>query len=280
MGASIAWEAPVPETRVPIITLTTDFGISDHYVSQIKGVILSQISQVNLVDVSHDIPAHDIVSAAFTIRATCHVFPPRTVHLVVVDPGVGTERRPIAVASSNHYFVGPDNGVFTLVYESDPNCRVYHITADHYFRENPSPTFHGRDIFAPVAGQLARGIGVENFGDPIEDPVKIDLPRPKVTGEGRVSATIIQVDRFGNLVTNVTQSALNALLQKTGKSRVKGSGNLAAVTETRKTYGEGAAGTPFFLFNSNNHLEIASRDARASEILQIEAGDRVEVDLA
>src|SRR5262245_9074762 len=142
------------EPRLPIITLTTDFGTADSCVAEMKGVILSQTTNVQIVDATHEIPAHDITAAAYFVRAISAVYPPRTVHLVVVDPGVGTERRPIAVSSANQLFVGPDNGVFTLLYEPDVFSKAVHITAEHYYlRTEPSPTFHGRDVFAPVAAQ-------------------------------------------------------------------------------------------------------------------------------
>lgn len=269
----------MPEQRIPIITLTTDFGSADHYVSSIKAAILSVTTNVHLVDVTHDVPAHDVVAGGFTLRAAYPAFPPRTIHLVVVDPGVGTERRPIIVSADNHYFVGPDNGIFSGLYESDPAARIIHITAAHYLRENPSPTFHGRDVFSPVAAQMSRGLGMENFGDFIEDPVRVDLPRPKVTPEGHLKATVILIDRFGNAVTNVTRGALEALMQKLGRSRIHGGTPRAAVTELRRTYADGPSGSVFFLFNSSDHLEIAASQGRASDLLGLKPGDAVEVNL-
>lgn len=264
---------------MPIITLTTDFGTSDHYVSSIKAAILSVTSYVQIVDVTHEIPAHDILAAAFTLRDAYRIFPSRTVHVVVVDPGVGTARKPIVVSADNHYFVGPDNGVFTQVYDLDPNFKVYEITASHYMRENPSPTFHGRDIFAPSAAQLSKGIDIENFGDPVPEPVKIEVPRPKVTAEGQIRAIVIHVDRFGNLVTNVTQPALENLMQKLGKSKIRGAGKAAPAGELRAAYGEAAEGGACLLFNSSGYLEIAANKARASELLGLGPGDQAELEL-
>jgi S-adenosylmethionine hydrolase len=269
----------LPETHIPVLTLTTDFGTADHYAAQLKGAIFSVASQIHVVDITHEVPAHDIVGAAFTIRDAAPTFPTRSVHVVVVDPGVGTDRRAIAVSAMEHYFVGPDNGVFSLLYEADPAYKVYHITAGHYMKENASPTFHGRDIFAPAAAHLARGVGIENFGAILDDPVKVDLPRPKVTSEGRVIATIIHVDRFGNLITNVTRGAMDALMKKTGKTGVKGAGGAASIAGLRKTYAEGDAGSPFLLFNSSNHLEVATLESRAADALNLKAGDTVEMDL-
>jgi len=264
---------------MPIITLTTDFGTADHYVSSVKAAILSVTSHVQIVDVTHEVPAHDLISAGFIVKDAYRAFPPRTVHIVVVDPGVGMARKPIVVASDNHYFVGPDNGVFSQVYDLDPTFKVHEITATHYMRENPSPTFHGRDIFAPSAAQLARGIELENFGDQVTDPVKIEIPRPKVTAEGQIRATVIRVDRFGNLVTNVTQSALANLMQKLSKPNVRGAGKAASASELHATYGEAPEGGACLLYNSAGYLEIAANKARASEALGLKAGDPLELEL-
>lgn len=267
------------ETRRPIITLTTDFGTADHYVSSMKAAILEVYSDVQIVDITHELPVHDIVSAAFTLREATRLFPTRTVHVAVVDPGVGTARRPIAVSSDNQYFVGPDNGIFSQIYEADVNHHVYHITATHYMRENPHPTFHGRDIFAPSAAQLARGIDIENFGELVEDPVKVEQAKPKVTADGQIKATVVHVDRFGNLITGISQGAMQTLMERLGKTKLKGAGKAAGATELRKTYGDVPKGSPVLIFNSSNHLELAANQARACDLLGLKAGDLVELQL-
>ncbi|HZE89188.1 MAG TPA: SAM-dependent chlorinase/fluorinase [Verrucomicrobiae bacterium] len=265
------------ESRVPIITLTTDFGNTDHYVASIKGAILSAMTSVQIVDVTHDVPPHDIAAAAQIVKDVFPAFPPRTVHVVVVDPGVGTARRPVIVSSDNQYFVGPDNGVFTLIYESEQFTGAVHVTATHYMTPDPSATFHGRDVFAPVAAQLARGLGMENFGDPIEDAVRVDLPKPRVTPEGMVKATVIQIDRFGNVITNLSRASLDALMTKLGRTGLRGGVGGTAITETRATYADGSSGSPFFLFNSSSRLEIAAHEARACDMLSLKRGDSVDV---
>lgn len=267
------------ETRMPIITLTTDFGLTDHYVASIKGAILEATTQVQIVDITHDIPPHDILAAAQVIRDVARSFPPRTVHLVVVDPGVGTARRPIIASAENQYFLGPDNGVFSLIFESSDFSGAVHVTATHYMKPDPSPTFHGRDIFAPVAAQLARGLGMENFGEAIEDAVRIEPPRPKVTAEGLIRATVLRIDRFGNVITNLSRASIDALLQKFGKSQLRGGVGAAAIAEMRNTYAEGPGGTAFFLFNSTGQLEIAAHEARASDLLKLKAGDALDIHL-
>jgi S-adenosylmethionine hydrolase len=269
----------VPETRRSIVTLTTDFGTADHFVSSMKAAILDVYPDVQIVDITHEIPAHDIVSAAFTLREATRIFPNRTVHLAVVDPGVGTARRPIAVSADNQYFIGPDNGIFSQIYEADPDFHVYHITATHYMRENPHPTFHGRDIFAPSAAQLARGNDIENFGPPVEDPVKVEQAKPKVTADGQIKATVVHIDRFGNLVTGISQGALANLMKKLSKTQIKGTGKAAGATELHKTYGDVQKGSAVLLFNSSNHLELAANQGRACDLLGLKTGDLVELQL-
>lgn len=269
----------MPETRLPIVTLTTDFGTSDHYVAAVKAAILTVSTQIAIVDVTHEIPAHDVLAAGWVLRNAYSCFPKWTVHLAVVDPGVGTSRRPILVVTDNYYFVGPDNGIFTFVLEAEPPSRVIELTAAHYFRSGVSPTFHARDIFAPVAANLARGIESSNFGDPVDDITRVDLPRPKVTQEGAIRATVAHIDRFGNIILNVTRSSMESMLQ-----RMKASGFTATVGSTRvaqifKTYGEAPAASPFLLYNSSNFLEIAANQASACDLLGCRAGDVVELTL-
>ena len=156
-----------------MITLLTDFGLADYFVGAVKGVILSIHSNARLIDLSHEVPPHDIQFAAFTLAACARDFPANTVHLVVVDPGVGSERRPIVVEAADQLFVGPDNGVFTHIYHRDSKARVFHATQAEFFRSEPSNTFHGRDIFAPLAAHLDRGLSVESVGPAITDYIRL-----------------------------------------------------------------------------------------------------------
>ncbi len=168
----------------PIITLTTDFGTSDHLVGTMKGVILNINPAARLVDLQHHVAPFDVLDGALTIGAAWQYFPPRTIHLVIVDPGVGTERRPLLVTAAQHYFIAPDNGVLSMVYERDPARPVRHITASHNFLDPVSPTFHGRDVFAPVAGWLSKGWQTESFGESITNFVRFSVPKPKPNGSG------------------------------------------------------------------------------------------------
>lgn len=192
-----------------IITLLTDFGIADHYVGVMKGAILFVNLDTKIVDITHEIPSHDIEVGAFTLFAAHQTFPAGTVHIAVVDPGVGSARRPIAVAGGDHFFVGPDNGLFTYIYDYKPGARVFHLTNENYFRPRVSATFHGRDVFAPVAGALAKGVALETLGEEITDYVRLERLRPKRRDDGALEASIIHIDRFGNCITNITRNDLS-----------------------------------------------------------------------
>src|SRR5262245_14904204 len=195
-----------------MITLLTDFGLGDYFVPAVKGVILTINPKASIIDITHDLAAHDIQAAAFTLGACYHNFPSGTVHVVVVDPGVGSPRRAIVAAAGGYFFVGPDNGVFSFVYARESNPRVFHITNDRYFSRTVSATFHGRDVFAPVAAHIARGARLEEIGAEVEDYVRFEIPRPRpgwIETRGVIEGRIIHIDRFGNCVTNFTEAELN-----------------------------------------------------------------------
>jgi S-adenosylmethionine hydrolase len=185
-----------------MITLLTDFGAADYFVPAVKGAILTIDSQALIVDITHEIIEHDIESAAFTLGACYRDFPAGTIHIAVVDPGVGSARRPIVIEAGGQLFVGPDNGIFSYIYTREPKLRVFHLNRSDLFRHPVSPTFHGRDIFAPVAAHLSKGMKPENLGDEIYDFVRFDLTEPQPLSFGRVRGCLIQVDRFGNCITN------------------------------------------------------------------------------
>jgi S-adenosylmethionine hydrolase len=197
-----------------MITLLTDFGLADYFVPAVKGVILTLTPTVQLVDLTHDIPAQDIQSGAFTLGACYRNFPPGTIHLAVVDPGVGSTRRVIVVQAGPYSLVGPDNGLFSFVYLNEPAVRVYHANQPEFFRTQagaaaPSPTFHGRDVFAPLAAWLARGVHPASFGPEIHDYIRLALPHPQLEpATGRLVGRVIHRDRFGNCITNLTEGEL------------------------------------------------------------------------
>jgi len=257
-----------------LLTLTTDFGMRDAYVPTMKGVILDTCSGARLVDVTHEIAPQDVMEAAFVLRETVPHFPPETVHLVVVDPGVGTERRPVALRADNHWYVGPDNGLFPLILNEEPPDELVALDEPSRWRTpEPSETFHGRDIFAPVAAHLAAGRSLREVGSPIDalKPMHWALP---IADEEGVQGWIVHVDRFGNCITNVSRS----LFEEYSRGRpVKGYVGSAILEGTRATYGDAEDGEPLMLFGSSGHLEIAVNGGSAAELLGIEKGASVDV---
>lgn len=191
-----------------MITLLTDFGTADYFVPAVKGVILSINPQTQIIDLTHEIPAHDIEFGAFTLSACYQNFPDGTIHVAVVDPGVGSARRAIVVDAGKYFFVGPDNGVFGYVYAKEPQVRVFHATNEEFFRRPTSPTFHGRDVFAPLAAYLSSGLSPESVGPEIEDYVRLDLALPTVNAN-EIRGSVIHIDHFGNCITNLTEKELS-----------------------------------------------------------------------
>ena len=189
-----------------MITLLTDFGTADYFVPAVKGVILTLHPPAHIVDLTHDIAPQDVWAGAFTLGACYRTFPRGTIHLAVVDPGVGSARRPIVVAAGGHLFVGPDNGLFSYVYAREAQTRVYHATRTEFFRPQPSATFHGRDVFAPLAAWLARGVHPASFGPEIDDYARFEIPQPLIESHTNViTGEVIHVDRYGNCITNLTE---------------------------------------------------------------------------
>jgi S-adenosyl-L-methionine hydrolase (adenosine-forming) len=259
----------------PIITLTTDFGTNDHFVGAVKGVILDIVPEAAIVDISHAIQAYDVLDGALVISQTYSYFPAGTVHMVVVDPGVGTTRRPIIASSDGYHFVAPDNGVLSMVYAKEERMHVRHVTSDHYFRQPVSNTFHGRDVFAPVAAYLAKMVDSHKFGEEIEDYVRFAAPRPKPVAENRLRAVVLKVDRFGNLITNVTPEDAPALFAgKVGFKIVVGSKEITAI---RTAYAEGTPGEVFAILGSMGYLEIVANRAAAAQITGAGKGSEVSV---
>ncbi|PWT88974.1 MAG: hypothetical protein C5B54_09700 [Acidobacteria bacterium] len=266
-------------TRVPTITLLTDFGTRDHFVASMKGVIYEINPQVNIIDISHDIAAHDIVEAGFLLRACYSYFPARTVHVVVVDPTVGSTRRPIMVATDNYYFIAPDNGVLSLIYEADQVSTVVEINAEHYRLPEVSNTFHGRDIFAPAAAWLCKGTDILNFGEPIEDYVKMPLPKPKQISEGLIKGNVLHVDRFGNCITNIRREDYEAARAKTPGDTFKVLVAKQEIAGLKKFYSEVQKGELLALFGSTNYLEIAQYQGSAAKTLGVNRGAEVGIQL-
>ncbi|HYP02224.1 MAG TPA: SAM-dependent chlorinase/fluorinase [Pyrinomonadaceae bacterium] len=262
-----------------IITLLTDFGTADYFAGALRGAILSVNPQAHVADITHEIPAHDIEAGAFTLLAAYSSFPPQTIHLAVVDPGVGSARRPLLVAAREHFFVGPDNGLFSYVCEREPGVRVYQLTNEKFFRMQVSATFHGRDIFAPVAGALSKKVSPEEFGELVEDYVRLAplAPVREHDASAAWSAKIIHIDRFGNLITNITRRELaGAEFQQGARLDVGG----RAINSFRSFYAEettAAASELFAIWGSAGFLEIAADRASAARLLRAERGQAVRV---
>ncbi len=248
-----------------VITLTTDFGLADPFAGVMKGVILNLAPKAQIIDITHQIEPQNIRQAALTLESAHSYFPKNTVHLVVVDPGVGSERRPIAVKTRTATFLGPDNGVLTSVMA--PSSRVYELTKTKYFLESPSSTFHGRDVFAPAAAWVAVGTPLSRMGRKIDDPHILKFPQPAVH-ENTITGEIISIDRFGNLISNITSELLDPsqtepLTLLIGRHRIRG---------LKAHYSQLKPGEVGCLINSWGRLEVFCREGNAKNKLKCRVG--------
>ena len=257
-------------TKPSVITLLTDFGTADYFVAAVKGVLLTSNPLTPIVDITHEIPPQDIEAGAFTLLACYRDFPKGTIHVAVVDPGVGSARRAIVVKAGGHYFIGPDNGVFSYVLDNEPDHKVFQITKSKYFREEASSTFHGRDVFAPVAAALADGVKPSKFGPRIEDAVRL-APLAPVKEDGNLTGRIINIDHFGNCVTNLTHSDIADFAQV--RLRVNG----RDVEAFRQFYADedGSENQIFSIWGSAGFLELSVNGGSAAELLQAKRGDQI-----
>jgi hypothetical protein len=259
-----------------MITLITDFGTKDHYVGTMKGVILKINPDVQIVDICHQIAPYDVFEAAYALLQSYRFFPKDTIHLVVVDPGVGTARRPILVRAGNYRFVAPDNGVLSLLFTREENARVWHITADHYFLNPVSNTFHGRDIFAPVAGWLSKGVEEEKFGDPITDYTKLSSPKPKRVSENLIKGMTLKVDSFGNLITNLGPEDVPELFSE-NPPPFRIIINQQEITRLNLAYSMGKPSELFAIVGSSGFIEISTNRGSAAKMLNADRGMEVAV---
>ena len=258
----------------PILALLTDFGTRDHYAGVIKGVILGICPDVTLVDVSHDLPPHDVSFAAMELAATYRYFPAGTIFVVVIDPGVGTTRRGLAAEVGDWRFVAPDNGVLTAVFQESPPKRVVELTERRFARPTVSRTFEGRDRFAPAAAWIAKGTQLPAFGRTVTDYVMLDLPRP-AQDNGVLRGLVVRVDRFGNIVTNLDRRSCERLADGTAGLQLTVRGQ--SIGRIVSTYSDIALGEVGALFGSTDHLECAAHAASAADLLGARIGDVVEL---
>jgi S-adenosylmethionine hydrolase len=259
--------------RRPVVALLTDFGVSDHYVGAMKGVILGICREATLVDISHEMPRHDVLSAAWELAATYRFFPAGTIFLVVVDPGVGSNRRAIAAQAGEYCFVAPDNGVLTMVLDEIAPHRVVELTESKYARPTISRTFEGRDRFAPAAAWLASGVELSALGTPAGSVLRLEVPKPLVTSDG-IAGEVVRVDRFGNLITNIDRKTLQAFGDSEGAVVLISAHRVAKLVST---YADVAPGELCALFGSSEHLEIAARQTSAAVRLGAGRGTAVHV---
>jgi S-adenosylmethionine hydrolase len=258
----------------PTIALLTDFGAYDHYAGTLKGVLLSLCPEATLVDITHEIPPHDVLTAAIELAASYRYFPVGTIFLVVVDPGVGSTRRGLVADTGDYRFVAPDNGVLSLVLHESRPRKVVDLTERRYARPTVSKTFEGRDRFAPAAGWLAKGIELTAMGRPVSQWHVLEVPEPKASQQ-RLTGEVLRVDRFGNLVSNIDRKRFEQFRQD-GGVQIAIDGQVVAHLVT--TYAEAPTGTVCALFGSTDHLEVALNGGSAAQSLGLGRGAQVRID--
>lgn len=256
-----------------IITLTTDFGLQDYYVSAMKAVMLGISPSSRFIDISHDIPPHDVMAAAWILNNSAFLYPENTVHLTVVDPGVGTSRRPVALKVNNQFFVGPDNGLFTLVIQDYDYEAVELNNSDFWAIDTPSSTFHGRDIFAPVAAHLAEDHNLSKFGDTVDELYKYKWAIPVADRDG-VQGWIIHIDRYGNLITNIGEQLIREHIGEGSYNIYVGNTKIREIVDTFASVSEGE---PAAYIGSSGMLEIAINKGDAKQMLDIEKGSQISI---
>jgi S-adenosylmethionine hydrolase len=252
--------------------LTTDFGLADHFAGTMKGVILSIVPGAEIVDITHSISAFEIIEGAFAIAQAYRYFPKKTVHVVVVDPGVGTARRPLIAEAAGQYFVAPDNGVLSMVYARAKH-KVRAITSEKHFLKPVSATFHGRDVFAPTAAHLAKGTPPARFGKPVADYCRLKFAEPVRTGKRVWQGAVLKVDHFGNLITNLHAEEFPGVRTRPFQLTC----GQAAITELSETFAQGKTGEAVLVVGSSGYLEIAANQGSAAKLLGCAAGAPVEL---
>lgn len=267
--------------ETPLITLITDFGLKDPFAGLMKGVILGINPDARVIDITHNIQRHNVFEASQVIAMSYKYFPPATIHVAVVDPSVGSMRRPLLVVTEDHYFIGPDNGIFAPIFEDLKSTffKVYHVTASHYFLPMSGSTFHGRDIFAPIAAWMSKGVDSYKIGEQIDDYMKIPTPRPVLTNNNTITGEIVSIDNFGNAISNIKRDDLGKLASIESKERLRvmfNNEHLPLVDYYAKDENNRLSS----IINSFGHIELFVFRDSASEKYNIKVGDSVIVMIA
>ena len=261
--------------RQQTIALLTDFGARDSYVGQLKASIAAVAPAASVYDITHEVPAYDIEAGAFLLHTSYRVFPKMTIFIAVVDPGVGGPRRPILICTDDYYFIGPDNGIFSYIYDSDYVYRTIHITAEHLFRQPVSRTFHARDIFGPSAAWMARGTDSANFGEIITDPFKLELKKPRALGAKLMKGQVMWVDRFGSLITNISVETAQRMAEANPGKKLQLMVGAEEITVDLAGGFSGNLGDKVSYAGSGGYLEIACVRQSAEAVMQITRGKEV-----
>lgn len=266
---------------MPVISILSDFGTDDEYVGVMKGVVLSICPQVSIVDISHQIDPQDIHQAAYLIPTYYHFFPQGTVHIVVVDPGVGSQRSILAVSHREHFFIAPDNGVLSLLLNAEKSDTIIRVDNSDYFLEPPSSTFHGRDIFAAVGAHLSCGAKLDAFGSAVDvkDIVRLKDLNCRILQSGELIGKIVSIDRFGNLITNIDAIRLAAFCRKGALKSLQIQIGTFVISGLSNTYTDAGPIEPLALIGSRNYLEIAVNGGNAKKNLKAQKGDPVRLTL-
>ncbi len=264
-----------------VITLLTDFGLQDEFVGVVKGVILGINPQISIVDISHQVPAQGIMQAGEMLLAACGWFPKGTIHLSVVDPGVGSDRAVIVSKNDDYWFVAPDNGLLTAVWSQKPPNTIVRVENNEFFLKPVSVTFHGRDVFAPLAAHLSKGIDMSALGPRINlsDTVQLNLPQPSMSREGAIVGQVVSVDRFGNLITNITSALIDRLLNQISAQNLKICIADHRIDGLSITYAHVGRQGWAAVMGSRNKLEIAVNGGRAADFFESAEGLEVQVSI-
>lgn len=264
------------DLKKDLITLTTDFGTKDYFVGAVKGVILGINPDAKFVDISHEVVSHDVWGAAYLIGAAYKYLPHHAINLVVIDPGVGSARRPIMAITDRHFFIAPDNGVLSFIFNDPGFSRVLHITAEHYFLPIKGSTFHARDIFAPVAAWLSKGVEASKMGEEITDYARFNIPSPRQEADG-IAGEVVYIDKFGNCITNISFEDIKGSVEASGKSSYRIQAGQTAFQKLSHFYAANKKGEAGALINGNGFLEVFVNQGDARKALGLKRGEKVQV---